>query len=82
MREAELLQQRSDIAFVMSRIAKTRGDDALEIDTPPSHAAINFPIGTRFDDFGELGFLGDREPRRRSARPGVAQAVRTALLNR
>jgi hypothetical protein len=56
--------------------AKTRDDDALEIDAPPSHDAVDFPVGTRFDDVGELGFLGGREARRRSARPGVAQAVR------
>lgn len=56
-RKAELLQQRSNIAFVIID-AETRGCDALEIDAPPSHNAVDAPVGTRFDNAGELGFLG------------------------
>ncbi len=56
MREAELLQQRSDIALVIID-AETRGDDALEIDAPPSHDTID-PVRTRFDHVGEFGLFG------------------------
>ena len=47
MREAELLQKLSDIAR-MKVDAEPLGDDVLEVDTPPAHNAVLFPIGACF----------------------------------
>ena len=43
MGKAQLLEQRSDIAFVIVD-AETLMDDALEIDPPPSHDAVDLPV--------------------------------------
>ena len=52
--EAELLQKLSDVAR-MKVDAEPRGDDALEVDAPPAHDAVDLTIGASFHDLRELG---------------------------
>ena len=47
--EAKLLQQLADVAR-MKGDAKPFGDDALEVDPPPAHDAVDLPIRTGLDD--------------------------------
>ena len=56
VREAQLLEQRSDIALVIVD-AETLADDALEVDASPAHDAIDFPVGARLHDGGQLSLL-------------------------
>ncbi len=54
VREAELLEELSDIAW-MKVDAEPLGDDALEVEPTPAHDAVLLPIRTRLDDLRELG---------------------------
>jgi hypothetical protein len=67
VRKAEPPQQRSDVAF-MEVDAKAIGDHALEIDAPPSHDAVDFPVWAHFDDRRQFPQLRRRQapPRGRS----------------
>ena len=56
VRKAELLEKLSDVAFVIVD-AEALGDDALEVDPPPAHDAVDFSVGTGLDDRGELRLL-------------------------
>jgi hypothetical protein len=55
-----LLEERSDIALVIVD-AETFVDDALEIDAPPSHDAVDLPVRARFDDGGQFVSLAQRQ---------------------
>ena len=82
VREAELLQKRSDRALVIVD-PETLGDDALEIDAPPAHDAVDFAVRAGLDELGELAQLLRRQARRRAARvPVVDQPVRPRALKR
>src|ERR1700690_1772926 len=61
VREAKLLQKLSDIAR-MKVDAEPLGDDVLEVDTPPAHNAVLFPIGACFHDLRKPGHLLLRQP--------------------
>jgi hypothetical protein len=54
--EAELLQKLSDIAR-MKVDAEPLGNDALEVDPPPAHHAVDLTIRTGLDDLRELDQL-------------------------
>ena len=56
MGKAEFLEKLADVAGVVVD-AEALGDDPLEIDPPPAHEAVDFPIRTCLDDPGELGQL-------------------------
>ena len=62
--EAEPLQQRSDMAFVIVD-AEALLDDALEIEAPPAHDAVDLSVGASFDDRRQFGLLRRRQTRRR-----------------
>ena len=81
VREAELLQQRSDVAHVIVD-AEPLGDDPLEIDPSPAHDAVFLAIRTGLDDRGQLGQLPGLQARRRAARPVIEQARRPSALKR
>lgn len=51
-------------------------DEVLQIDAPPPNDAVGGRIGARFHDGGQLRLLIRRQPRRRSAIPGILQPVR------
>jgi hypothetical protein len=51
-------------------------DDALEVDPPPAHDAVDLTVGPRLDDRGELSQLLRRQTRLRALRPMVEEAVR------
>lgn len=76
VREAELLQERSDVALAVVD-AEALGDDALKIHAPPAHDAVLLPIGAGLDDLRELGALFRRQARRHAARQIVRQPVRS-----
>ena len=65
MREAELLQEFSDIALV-ELDPEPLGDDALEVHPPPAHDAVLLTIRTRLDDLRELSQLLRRKARLRT----------------
>jgi len=50
-------------------------DDALEIDPPPAHDAVFFPVGAGFDNRSQLLLLCWRQARRRPFRPIIEQPV-------
>ena len=60
--QAELLQQRSDMAFMIVD-AEALVDDALKIDAPPAHDAVDLSVGASFDDRREFGFPQGRRRR-------------------
>jgi hypothetical protein len=72
--EAELLEERRHVALVVGD-AEARLDDLLEINAPPAHHAVNGRIRPRFHDLGQFRLLRWRQPRRRSAPPGVLQSL-------
>jgi hypothetical protein len=76
MREAELLEQFSNIALV-ELDAEPLGDDPLEVDPPPAHDAVDLAIRTRLDDLRELSQLIRRKASLGTLRPVVNEALRT-----
>ena len=50
-------------------------DDALEVDPPPAHDAVDFVVRARLCDLGELRQLIRRLARRRTARPVVDEPI-------
>jgi hypothetical protein len=60
--------------------AEALGDDPLEIDTPPSNHAVNFPVGASFDDGREFGLLIWRQARSWSTRPIVQQPIGASFI--
>ena len=66
MGEAELLQQRPDITFAIIDPEAVL-DDALKIDAPPAHDAVDFPVRSGLDDRGEFGLVCRREAPIRAA---------------
>ena len=74
VREAEPFEKRADMALVILN-AKARLDDTLEIDAPPAHHAVVFPVGTCFDDRRQFGLLSRRQARRPALRPIVQKPV-------
>lgn len=66
MREAEFLQQLAHVALVIGD-AETIRDDALQIDAPPAHHAVNRPVRSHLDDLRQFGLRF-----RRRARHGAA----------
>src|SRR6202453_4374001 len=76
MGEAKLLQKLSDIAR-MKLDAEPLGNDALEVDPPPAHDAVDLTIRTGLDDLRELSQLLHRKARLGTLRPVVDEAVRT-----
>jgi len=75
MGKAPLLEQRPDIALVIVD-AETFVDDALEIDAPPSHDAVDLPSGPA-STMAASSFLWlatgvdlVRSPRRHAVLPG------------
>jgi hypothetical protein len=59
MREAEFLQELSNIALVIVDTEAGR-NDALQVDPPPTHDAVGFPVRAGFDDRRQFGQLGCR----------------------
>ena len=55
VREAEFSEKRSDVALAIID-AEPFGDDALEVNTPPTDDPIDFSVGAYFDDPGEFAF--------------------------
>ena len=60
--EAELLQQRPDIAFAIID-PEAAVDDPLKIDATPAHDAVEFPVRSGLDDRGKFGLVFCREAR-------------------
>ena len=56
--------------------AEFLGDDALEVDPPPAHDAVDLAVRPRLDDRGELSQLLRRQTRLRALRPMVEEALR------
>ena len=79
VREAEFPEKRSDVALAIID-AEPFGDDALEVDTPPTDDPIDIFVGARFDAPGEFCFLGCRQPRRRPACPIVEKPIRAGRI--
>src|ERR1700679_618375 len=75
VREAKLLQKLADIAR-MKVDAEPLGDDVLEVDTPPAHNAVLFPIGACFHDLRERGHLLLRQTRLGPFGPTVDEPIR------
>jgi hypothetical protein len=50
-------------------------DDALKIDAPPAHDAVDLSVWPCFDDRREFGLLSRRQTRRRPFRPMVQKPV-------
>src|ERR1700722_12509267 len=50
-------------------------DDALEVDPPPGHDAVDFVVWVGLSDLGELRQLIRRLARRRTARPVVDEPI-------
>jgi hypothetical protein len=81
MREAQLLQEFSDVALV-GVDAEPLGDDPLEVDASPTHHPILLAIRSRLDDGGEFSRLLSRQAR---LGPSVQLAIEPsgpASLNR
>ena len=77
--EAELLEERPDIAFV--RIdAEALLDNALEVDASPAHDAIALTIRASLDNPRQLGQLLGRQARLGALRPVVEKAFRAARV--
>ena len=76
VREAELLQQLSDIALV-EHDPEPLSDDPLEVEPPPAHHPVLLTIRAGFDDLRELSQLLIREARLGTLGPVVDQALRT-----
>jgi hypothetical protein len=51
VREAQLLQERRDMALMIVD-AEAVLDDPLEVDAPPAHDTVNGRIGTGLDNLG------------------------------
>ena len=60
--------------------AEALGDNPFQIDTPPANHAVNFSVGTSFDDNREFGFLIWRQTGSRSTRPIVRQPVGISFI--
>jgi hypothetical protein len=80
VREAELLQEFSDIALV-ELDAEFLGDDALEVDPTPADDAVLFTIRAGLDDLRELSLLLCRQARlgpsvQLSTRPSGPEALK------
>ena len=75
VREAELLQKLSDIAG-MKVDPKPLGDDALEVDAPPTHDAVLLTVRAGLNDLRQLSQLLFRQARLGTARPVVEKAFR------
>ncbi len=73
MGEAKLLQKLSDIAG-MKLDAEPLGDDALEVDPPPAHDAVDPTIRAGLDNLCELSQLLHRKARLGTLRPVVDEA--------
>jgi hypothetical protein len=76
MGEAKPLQKLSDIAR-MKLDAEPFGNDALEVDPPPAHDAVDLTIRAGLDNLCELSQLLHRKARLGALRPVVDEAVRT-----
>ena len=74
--EAELLQKLSDIAR-MKVAAELLADDALEIDPPPAHAAIDLAIRAGLDHLRKLSQLRLGKARLGTFGPIVEQTSRS-----
>ena len=72
--EAELVQQLSDIAGVVVHVEAFL-DDALQVDAPPAHDAVNGGVRTLLDDCGQVGLLLGRQPRWWSRRPLIEKTI-------
>lgn len=59
---------------------ETVGDDALEIDAPPTHDAVLLPVGADLDDLRQFGSLFSRQARRYAAHPVVLQAIQACRI--
>ena len=81
VREAYLLQQRAHIPFMIVD-DEALDDDPLQIDAPPANHAIDFAIGTSFDDGRECGLLIRRQPRSRATGPRARFAFKAARFDR
>lgn len=79
VREAEFLQQLAHVALVIGD-AETIRDDALQIDAPPAHHAVNRQVRSRLDNLREFGLLFRRQARRGAAIPGILQSVGAILV--
>jgi hypothetical protein len=62
MREAELLEQLADMAFMIVD-AKAIVDHLLKIDASPAYNAVDGRVGSLLDDLGQFGFLSHGKPR-------------------
>ena len=76
VREAQFLQYFSHRPLVIIN-AKAFPDHTLQVKAPPTNDAILVWIGALLDNPRKLFFLSRRQPRLRSARPAVDQAIRT-----
>jgi hypothetical protein len=72
MGEAKLLQKLSDIAR-MKLDAELLGNDALEVDPPPAHDAVDLTIRTGLDDLRKLSQCSTE---RRGLGPSVQLSMR------
>jgi hypothetical protein len=76
MREAELLEELSDIAW-MKVDAEPLGDDAPEVEPTPAHDPVLLTIRPGLDDLCELSQLLRRKTGLGTLRPVVDQALQT-----
>lgn len=79
MGEAEFLQQLTDIAFVIDN-PEALLDDALQIEAPPAHHAVDRRVGAGLHDPRQFRLLLRRQPRLGAAIPGVLQPLRTGIV--
>jgi hypothetical protein len=76
MREAERPEELADCALVIGD-PEALGDDALQVEPPPTDHAVHGPVRACLDEFGDLGALPLREARRGTLGPVVQQAIGT-----
>jgi hypothetical protein len=73
---ADLLQKRPDIALVEVD-AEPLGDDALEIDAPPTHDAVFLALGASLDDLRKRAICSYDRARLRAFHPVIKKPLRT-----
>jgi hypothetical protein len=81
MGKAQSMEQRSDIALMIGD-AETLTNNALKIDAPPAHDAVDLSVGTRLDNGGQFSLLVRRQPRVGPLAQASNRPSGPALLNR
>jgi hypothetical protein len=79
MRKAEFLHERPHMALMVVD-AEALPDDALQIDPPPAHHAVDGPVRPGLHDLRQFRLLPGRLPRVIAAVPMVLQTIGTFCI--